>query len=51
MPTEENNIYYQAGRMAFKEGKHYREKPKEYFTSQWEQGWIDALAELVKTAK
>lgn len=48
MPIDQSNLYYQAGRADFHDGKHLADKPAQYLTNEWELGFVDALADVVR---
>jgi len=43
-----DGIYYKAGEQAFMEGKALADKPHQYLTSEWDTGFLDAMAKAVR---
>ncbi len=48
MPTDPNDPYYKEGKRAYAEGMRLCDAPHE-LTRNWEIGWLDALAEAVRS--
>jgi len=48
MPVDKQSPAYREGYQAFRDGVYIADKPMHFVLQEWEAGWLDAMADMVR---